>query len=63
MGIQTKLEEGIHYYMEGDRVVFTALSLIMQGKCCGSGCKNCPYSPKHIKGNLVLAEEFIKFKL
>ena len=32
MGIQTKLEEGIHYYMEGDRVVFTALSLIMQGR-------------------------------
>ena len=62
MGIQTKLEEGIYYYMEGDRVVFTALSLIMQGKCCGSGCKNCPYSPKHIKGNLVLVEEFIKFK-
>ena len=62
MGIQTKLEEGIHYYMEGDRVVFTALSLVMQGKCYGSGCKNCPYSPKHIKGNLVLVEEFIKFK-
>ena len=59
----TKLEEGIHYYMEGDKVVFTALSLTMQGKCCGNGCTNCPYFPKHTKGNLVLAEKFIKFTL
>jgi len=26
--------------------------LLNRGICCGSGCKNCPYYPKHIKGNL-----------
>lgn len=25
--------------------------LISRGKCCGLGCKNCPYEPKHVKGN------------
>ena len=53
----SKLEEGIHYIINEDgRVVFTALYLIQQGKCCGNGCKNCPYDPKHTKGNLVLAK-------
>jgi hypothetical protein len=21
-----------------------------RGSCCGSGCKHCPYEPKHLKG-------------
>jgi hypothetical protein len=54
----SKLEEGIHYIINEDgRVVFTALYLIQQGKCCGNGCINCPYFPKHTKGNLVLAKQ------
>ncbi len=28
--------------------------LIRQGVCCGSGCTNCPYTPKHTKGNTNL---------
>jgi hypothetical protein len=53
----SKLIEGIHYIInENGRVVFTALFLIQQGKCCGNGCINCPYFPKHTKGNLVLAK-------
>jgi hypothetical protein len=28
--------------------------LIKNGKCCGNGCKNCPYDPKHTKGNTKL---------
>jgi len=24
--------------------------LLKRGYCCGNGCKNCPYSPKHTKG-------------
>ena len=51
-----KLIENIHYIVEEGRVVFTALYLIQQGKCCGNGCRNCPYDPKHTKGNLVLAK-------
>jgi hypothetical protein len=53
----SKLAEGVHYIInENGRVVFTALYLIQQQKCCGNGCKNCPYFPKHTKGNLVLAK-------
>ena len=52
----------IHYYMDGDRVVFTELWHIQRGECCGSGCRHCPYTPKHKKGNVVVAKEFINFK-
>ena len=54
--------EGIHYTMDGSRVVFTALFHIQRGSCCGNGCKNCPYDPQHKKGNVVMSKEFLKFK-
>ena len=47
--------------MDGERVVFTALFHIQRGRCCGSGCRHCPYEPKHKKGNVVVAKEFLKF--
>jgi hypothetical protein len=25
--------------------------LLERGVCCGNGCRNCPYTPKHTKGN------------
>lgn len=31
--------------------VFTKEELLQQGKCCGNGCTNCPYIPKHTKGS------------
>lgn len=37
------LQENIHYYMENGLVVFTELFHIQKGKCCGSGCRHCPY--------------------
>jgi biotin synthase-like enzyme len=52
----------VHYYMEGTRVVFTALYHIRRGECCGNRCKHCPYTPKHKKGSVEVAKEFIKFK-
>lgn len=55
-------KEGIHYYMDGERVVFTALFHIQRGQCCGNGCRHCPYDPKHKKGKVVLSEEFSKFQ-
>lgn len=55
-------KEGIHYYIEGERVVFTALFHIQRGQCCGNGCRHCPYDPKHKKGKVVLAEKFSKFQ-
>lgn len=27
----------------------TRETLLAKGSCCGSGCQNCPYSPKHVK--------------
>lgn len=59
----SKFIEGIHYYMDGTRVVFTALSHIQRGQCCGNGCKHCPYDPKHKKGRVVLAKEKLKFEI
>ena len=52
----------IHYYMEGTRVVFTALYHIQRGECCGNKCKHCPYIPKYEKESVELSKEFIKFK-
>ena len=49
--------EGIHYYVEGDRVIFMALFHIQRGSCCGNGCRHCPYDPKHIKNNKKLFGE------
>jgi len=28
-----------------------------RGKCCGNGCLNCPYQPKHIKNNTKIKED------
>jgi len=27
-----------------------------QGSCCGSGCKNCPYIPRHQRGSILTLE-------
>ncbi|KAJ8613643.1 hypothetical protein CTAYLR_003119 [Chrysophaeum taylorii] len=34
---------GLSHYLEGDRVVFTRVGLLARGKCCGAGCRHCPY--------------------
>jgi 2,5-diketo-D-gluconate reductase A len=26
-------------------------------KCCGNGCRNCPYDPRHIKGTTKLKKD------
>ena len=54
-------KEGIHYYVEGERIIFTALFHIIRGQCCGNGCRHCPYDPKYVKGKVVLAKKFSKF--
>ena len=53
------LIEGIHYTLDGDRVIFTALFHIQRGVCCGNGCRNCPYEQKHVKGKMVIAKGYI----
>jgi hypothetical protein len=31
------------FYVEDNKVILTRDFLLKQGKCCGNGCKNCPY--------------------
>ena len=50
--------QGIHYYLEGERVIFTSLFHFQRGQCCGNGCRHCPYTKPHKKGNIILDPEF-----
>ena len=60
--MNSKLEKGKHYYETNGKIIFTALYHIERGVCCGNKCFNCPFYPPYIKGNLVLAKSFLKFK-
>jgi len=48
------------YYMEEGRYVFTASYHIQRGRCCGNGCRHCPYSPKHEKHTSPLDKSYVK---
>ncbi len=37
------LVEGIHYYLEDGKWVFTPVYHIQRGYCCQSGCRHCAY--------------------
>jgi hypothetical protein len=37
------LIEGLDYYKEGDKWVFTADYLKQRGVCCSQGCRHCPF--------------------
>jgi hypothetical protein len=52
----------LNYYMENGRLVMTEQHHINRGSCCGSGCRHCPYSPKHTKGNSQLQDIYLKEK-
>jgi hypothetical protein len=39
------------FYLENGLVVFTAAYHMQRGACCGSGCRHCPYEPRHVEGN------------
>lgn len=39
----TTLVEGVDYYMEGQRFVFTAAYHRKRGYCCNSRCRHCPF--------------------
>lgn len=51
-------QEGVDYYLENGQIVLTTTYHKKRGSCCGSGCRHCPYSPKHIKGNTELDSDF-----
>lgn len=39
------------YYFDGSLLVYTAAYHLKRGHCCGSGCRHCPYEPRHVEGN------------
>jgi hypothetical protein len=38
------------YYFENALLVYTAAYHLKRGSCCGSGCRHCPYEPRHVEG-------------
>jgi hypothetical protein len=52
--------EGVDYVMspQGYRIM-TEFYLVKRGYCCSNGCKNCPYSPKAVKGNRKLRPDVV----
>jgi hypothetical protein len=43
-----------HYYMDGERLVFTEQYHIDRGYCCGNNCRHCPFEPRAQKGNTTI---------
>lgn len=39
------------WYLEKGLLVYTSAYHLRRGSCCGSGCRHCPYEPKHVAGN------------
>jgi hypothetical protein len=39
------------WYFENGLLVYTAAYHLQRGFCCGSGCRHCPYEPRHVEGN------------
>ncbi|MCX7404261.1 MAG: hypothetical protein DWH98_05850 [Planctomycetota bacterium] len=52
-------DHGPEYDWENGLLVFTAAYHLKRGSCCGSGCRNCPYEPKHTAGSCT-PNEFCK---
>ena len=45
----------IHYYLEGDKVIFTEAYHLQRGVCCNNKCRHCPY--KSEKGKVEKAKK------
>lgn len=43
------LVEGLHYYREGGKWVFTEYYHILRGTCCRSGCRHCAYGYRAVE--------------
>jgi len=55
LSIKEELDKEPPYVIdEKGNTVFTSYYLRKRGKCCGNGCRNCPYNPKHVRGNTDL---------
>ena len=50
------LIEGEDFYFEGELMVMTPNYHLKRGYCCGSGCRHCPYFPKHEAGSTIVRD-------
>ena len=41
--LPSQLIEGVDYYIEAGRWIFTAAYHLKRGHCCENGCRHCPY--------------------
>ena len=48
---EKKASEQTDWYFENGLLVYAAAYHLKRGQCCGSGCRHCPYEPKHVAGN------------
>lgn len=52
------LVEGVDYYVENGRWVFTAEYHRKRGSCCASGCRHCPFgNPPADRGSAATGDE------
>jgi len=54
MGNNFKFEQGVDYYLEKGQIIMTESYLEKRGRCCGSGCRHCPFLPHQTKGSVDL---------
>jgi len=52
--VTKKTPEPDFYKDKFGNIVMTESYHIKRGKCCGSGCLNCPYEPLHMKNSTQL---------
>jgi hypothetical protein len=58
--VRAPLVEGIDYYVEDGKYVFTEVYHLKRGHCCNSGCRHCPYTPKGgVRAPLVPARQLV----
>ena len=44
-----KLVQGVDYYIEDGKFVFTSTFHLKRGFCCNHGCRHCPYKGKELE--------------
>jgi hypothetical protein len=51
------MELGVDYTIENGKYIFTRQYLLKRGYCCHFGCRNCPYTQKHMEKELYMKGE------
>jgi hypothetical protein len=56
--------EGVDYYTEDGKVVFTEKFLQERGACCKSGCRHCPWKyKKELLSGAMVAQDAVNIKV